>query len=113
MMFALFKMNYLKPDPTLRNGYKDPKHLARVAQLPCALCFFLGEKQTTRTTVHHFHGGGMGKKASDRRVTSLCDLHHQKGEFAFHHIGRVAFEEKFGIDQEGLIEITNRMLKND
>lgn len=37
-------------------------------------------------------------------------FNHQKGEFAFHHIGRVAFEEKFGIDQEGLIEITNRLL---
>lgn len=104
-------MNLLKPDPKFRNGYKDPKHLARVAQLGCSLCFFLNEKQTSRTAVHHFHGGGMGKKASDLRVMALCDLHHQKGEFAFHHIGRIAFEEKFGIDQEGLIEITNRMLK--
>lgn len=103
-------MNYLKAPKELRNGYKDPKHLARVGQLCCSLCFFLGEKQKTRTTVHHFHGRGMGKKASDRRVISLCDAHHQSGEFAFHHIGRVAFEEKFGIDQEGLIEITNKML---
>ena len=53
----------------------------------------------------------MGKKASDLRVMSLCDDHHQKGEFAFHHIGRVAFEEKFGIDQDGLIGITNKMLE--
>tara|TARA_R110000868_G_scaffold1103_1_gene8412 strand:- start:7416 stop:7751 length:336 start_codon:yes stop_codon:yes gene_type:complete len=105
-------MNLLKPDETLRNGYKDPKHLARVGNLGCSLCFFLGVKQTSRTAVHHYHGGGMGKKASDLRVMSLCDLHHQKGEFAFHHIGRVAFEEKFGIDQEGLIEITNKMLED-
>lgn len=104
-------MNYLKPEKKYRNGYKDPKHLARVGNLPCSLCYFLGQKQKTRTTVHHYHGGGMGKKASDLKVMSLCDDHHQKGEFAFHHIGRVAFEEKFGIDQEGLIKITNKMLE--
>ena len=106
-------MNNLKPDPTLRNGYKDQKHLEKVANLPCTLCFFLKQNQKTRTTVHHYHGGGLGKKASDLRVMALCDEHHQNGIFAFHKIGRIAFEEKFGIDQEGLIELTNRMLKYD
>lgn len=55
-------MNLLKPDKKYRNGYKNPKHLARVGNLPCSLCYFLGQKQKTRTTVHHYHGGGMGKK---------------------------------------------------
>lgn len=105
-------MNYLKPPKELRRGFKDPKHLERVAGLCCSLCFFLGEKQTAKTEVHHFHGGGMGKKASDKMVMSLCQSHHRTGEFAFHHIGRSAFEEKFGIDQYGLIEITNRMLEH-
>jgi hypothetical protein len=36
---------------------------------------------------------------------------HQNGEFAFHKIGRVAWEEKFGVDQDFLIEITNKMLE--
>lgn len=103
-------MNYLKPSKEFRNGYKDPKHLARVRNLPCSLCYFLEQKQTSRTTVHHKHGGGMGRKASDLLVMALCDNCHQKGEFAFHHIGRVTWEEKFGITQDDLIEITNRML---
>jgi len=103
----------LKPDQKLRNGYKDKLHLQRVANLPCVLCFFIGEKQITKTTVHHFHGGGIGKKSSDLRTMALCENHHQKGSFAFHKIGRIAFEEKFGIDQNGLIELTNRMLKNE
>lgn len=103
-------MNLLKPDPEYRNGFKAPKHLAAVAQLECSLCKFLGKKQTTKTCVHHKHGGGMGKKASDLLVMSLCDSCHQTGEFAFHHIGRVAWEERFGIDQDFLIELTNKML---
>lgn len=53
----------------------------------------------------------MGKKVSDLLSMSLCDEHHQNGEFAFHKIGRVAWEEKFGIDQDFLIEVTNKMLE--
>ena len=105
-------INLLKPPIELRNGYKDKKHLARVAQLQCSLCFFLGKEQRTRTTVHHKHGGGLGKKASDRLVMALCSEHHQTGPDAFHHIGRVDFEERFGLTQDELIEITNKLLED-
>jgi len=104
--------SFLKPSPELRNGYKDPKHIQRVLATPCALCFFIGEKQTTRTELHHLHGKGMGKKVSDLLSMGLCSEHHRTGEFAFHHIGRIAFEDKFGIDQEGLIQLTNKMIEN-
>lgn len=104
-------MNLLKPDLIYRNGYKDPKRMAAIQSIPCSLCIFLNEKQTTRTEAHHLHGKGLGKKVSDTLSMGLCSIHHRTGEFAFHHIGRIAFEEKFGIDQEGLIEITNKLLK--
>lgn len=106
-------MNLLKPDPKLRNGYKDPKRMAAIHNLPCSLCFLKGWKQTTRTTAHHLHGGGLGQKKSDLLSMSLCDNCHQKGEFAFHKIGRVAWEEKFNVTQEDLIEITNKMLEHE
>ena len=102
----------LKPDPALRNGYKDKAHLAMVAKLPCLICLLTKAKQKTRTTVHHYHGGGLGLKASDLRVMPLCDSHHQNGQFAFHKIGRIAFEEKF-TSQEELIYITNKILNNE
>ena len=95
----------------LRNGYKDKKRMAKIHDLPCSLCLHLGIEQKTRTTAHHKHGEGMGKKVSDLLSMSLCDEHHQNGEFVFHEIGRVAWEEKFGIDQDFLIEVTNKMLE--
>lgn len=104
-------MNYLKPEKNLRNGFKDPKRLAAIHLIECSLCRLKGLKQTSRTTAHHKHGGGMGIKASDLLCMSLCDLHHQKGPDAFHHIGRVAFEEKFNCSQDDLIEITNKLLE--
>ncbi len=104
-------MSNLKKDPELRRGYKDKEHLKKVAQLPCSLCFFLGEKQTTRTAVHHLHGEGIGKKSSDKLVMSLCDFHHQTGKFAFHNMAKKDFENKYNIDQHGLIAITNKMIE--
>lgn len=103
--------SFLKPDPELRNGFKDKKRLADIHKLPCSLCYLKGFKQTSRTVAHHKIGMGLGKKASDRLAYSLCDLHHTRGEDAIHHIGKVAFEEKF-CKEDDLIEITNKMLEN-
>ena len=104
--------SFLKPEKNLRAGFKDPARMKAIHDLPCSLCYLKGWKQTTPTEAHHLHGGGMGKKASDLLTMSLCDDCHQKGEFAFHKIGRIAWEEKFDVDQNMLIEITNKMLKN-
>jgi hypothetical protein len=105
--------DWLKPPIELRNGYKDKVRLAAIHNLPCSLCFLKGWKQKTRTTAHHKHGGGLGKKSSDLLAMALCDNCHQKGKFAFHKIGRITWEEKFDVDQDMLIEITNKMLENE
>lgn len=104
-------MNLLKPPKELRNGYKDPKRLAAIHNLPCSLSYLKGWKQSTPTEAHHLHGGGMGKKSSDLLTMSLAREFHTSGEFAFHKIGRVAFEEHFNCTQEDLIEITNKLLE--
>ena len=105
------KMNYLKPEKNLRNGFKDPKRLAAIQDCPCCICYLTKQKQTTKTDAHHFHGGGMGKKVSDLRTMAICQNHHTKGPNAFHHIGRVSFEGKFGYSQDDLIEVTNKLLE--
>ena len=104
-------MSYLKPPIFLRNGYKDPKRMAAIHNLPCSLCFLKGWKQTSKTISHHKIGLGLGKKASDLLTMSLCDNCHTKGQNAIHHIGRVAWEEKFNVTEDDLIEITNKMLE--
>ena len=103
-------VNFLKPDPKFRRGYKDPKRMAAIQNIECSLCYHLGEKQTTRTMAHHRHGYGAGKKESDLLTMSLCEFHHQEGPDAFHKLSRVAWEKKFGVTQEELIEITNKLL---
>jgi hypothetical protein len=105
--------SYLKPDISLRNGYKDKARLSAIHNLPCSLCFLKGWEQKTRTTVHHKHGGGSGKKKSDLLTMSLCDEHHQHGDFAFHVLNEKGFEKYYNCTQDDLIEITNKMLENE
>ena len=102
---------FQKVPKVLRNGYKDKQRLSDIHQLPCSLCLYLQETQTSRTAAHHKIGMGIGKKASDRFTMSLCDNHHQRGPHAINHIGVPAFERKFNITQEDLILLTDRMLE--
>lgn len=56
---------------------KDPKHLARVASLPCCICEAFGEYQLSPTQVHHvFHGRNGSDKTPDREAIPLCEGHH-------------------------------------
>jgi len=103
--------SFLKPPLELRNGYKDKKHLASVATLGCLVCKLKNLKQTTRTVVHHKIGMGIGKKASDRLVMSLCDFHHNNtSPESIHNIPLWVWEERY-YTQDDLIEITNKLLE--
>jgi hypothetical protein len=103
--------SYLKVDPIFRNGYKDKARQEAIHNIPCSLCILLNEKQTTRTTMHHRHGHGAGKKTSDMLAISLCDSHHQSGPKAFHKLNRESWEKEFNTTQEDLLEITNKLLE--
>jgi len=104
-------INYLKPDPKYRRGYKDKARAEVIHKIPCSLCYLKGWKQTTRTTMHHQHGYGAGGKTSDLLAISLCDNCHQKGDKAFHKLNRVKWEEEFNTTQEDLLRITNKLLE--
>lgn len=59
-------------------------HMARIAQMPCALCQELGVEQSTPTQVHHIRTGqGMAQRASDHLTIPLCYDCHQ-GDLGIH-----------------------------
>jgi hypothetical protein len=101
-----------KREEQLRNGFKDKKRLADIHEIPCSLSFLKGWTQTSKTIAHHKMGEGMGKKASDLLTMSLSDEFHTRGQYAIHHIGRIAWEKHFNCTEDDLIEITNKLLEN-
>lgn len=100
----------LKLPPELRNGYKDKKHLGKVALMKCVACEQEKPHRFTRLEVHHKTGCGLGKKASDLLTIPLCNFHHQSGgrEFALHK-GVEIWEKKFGTQQDLILQIHERL----
>lgn len=62
-------------------GQAGLAHMAKVAAMPCVICWEWSMKQLSETKVHHcIHGRFSAKKAPDTATLPLCDGHHQ-GEF--------------------------------
>lgn len=96
-----------------RETRKDPAHMARVAKLPCVICYEFGLNQTTPTQVHHvIHGRHSSAKAPDRMTIPLCEGHHQ-GQFdtlklAIHR-EPARWREIYGDDTSWLNWVTARL----
>jgi hypothetical protein len=114
-------VNLLKPDPKFRNGYKDPKRMEAIHDLPCLACKLKGIEQRYPTEAHHKIGMGLGLKASDLLSMPLCDLHHSArfirredshliNTWAIHKSILSDWESEWG-NQDELIEITNKLLE--
>ena len=85
---------------------KSPKHLARVAQLPCVIC------HRRPVQVHHCICGRYGtRKASDFETIPLCRECHLDGPNAIHRNKR-AWIERNGPDYEYLPVVAD-MLAGD
>ena len=91
----------LKPD----RPAKDPARLARLHDLPCAVCTRHGEVQRSPTQAHHCISGRFSqRKAPDIMAIALCAFHHQGGDkytLAIHQ-GKAAWEAKYGLDTDYL-----------
>jgi len=99
-----------KPPPELRNGYKDKKHLGKVALMKCVACCQEKAPKFTRLEIHHKTGCGLGKKASDLLTIPLCNFHHQSGERGFAlHRGVDLWEEIFGTQQDLILQIHEKL----
>ncbi len=78
---------------------KDPKHLARVATLPCCVCEAFGGPQIGRTYVHHvIHDRFEDRKSPDRMTIPLCYDHHQGARGI--HTDKYAWRQEYGADHE-------------
>jgi len=82
------------------------KHLNRVADLGCILCWHLGYEDTP-TELHHIRRAG---KRANAPVIGLCPEHHRSNT-GIHGLGRKAFERKYQITEEGLLQIVSERLQ--
>lgn len=81
------------------------KHYGDVANLGCSLCRVLGYFDTP-CELHHIRRAG---KRDNAPVIGLCPEHH-RGNTGVHGMGRKAFEKKYGITEEELLEKTLELL---
>ena len=83
----------------------EKKHYGKVASLGCSLCRYLGYGETP-PELHHIRRAG---KRSNAPVIPLCPEHH-RGNGGIHGMGRKAFERKYGITEEELLEKTLELI---
>jgi hypothetical protein len=83
-------------------------HMARVAELGCAICRRSGHPDTP-ALVHHLRSGtGLGR-ASHFDTMPLCHEHHA-GNTGIHGMGRRAWERHFGVTEREILDETKKAL---
>jgi hypothetical protein len=83
----------------------ERKHMSRVAQLGCAVCFRLGLGETPAELHHPRRGAGMAYRAKHADVIPLCPEHH-RGRTGVHGLGTKGFEAHYGFDEAALLADT-------
>ena len=92
---------------------KDREYLSKVADIGCIICYRLGYAGTL-AEIHHIRGLGlgMGVRNSNDNVIPLCPSHH-RGNEGYHGMGRKAFERKYEITEQQLLEQVKEMLNDE
>jgi hypothetical protein len=83
----------------------EKEHYDKVARLGCILCRHL-ELGETPCEIHHIRRAG---KRNTAPVIGLCPEHH-RGDTGIHGLGRKAFEKKYELTEEDLLEKTQELL---
>jgi hypothetical protein len=81
---------------------QEREHYQKMASIGCILCTHLGYSETP-AELHHIRNGNT--RRSHAPVIPLCPNHHRFGPDGFHFLGRRAFERKFGLTQEHLLQM--------
>jgi hypothetical protein len=81
-------------------------HYAKVANLGCSLCRYLGYGESP-PELHHIRRAG---KRSNAPVIPLCPEHH-RGNTGIHGMGRKAFEREYKVTEEQLLELTEKLIE--
>jgi hypothetical protein len=80
-------------------------HYAKVANIGCSLCRYLGYGESP-PELHHIRRAG---KRSNAPVIPLCPEHH-RGNTGIHGMGRKAFEREYKVTEEELLEQTESLI---
>jgi hypothetical protein len=83
----------------------EKQHYAKVANLGCSLCRYLGYGESP-PELHHIRRAG---KRTNAPVIPLCPEHH-RGNTGIHQ-GRKWFEKHYGITEEELLEQTEKLIE--
>ena len=94
-------------------GKKKPnklerERLATIGNMPCYACFIDGRE--TNAEVHHIRSQtGLSCRPSHFATIPLCGFHHRYGKVSV-HLGKKAFVERYGTEQE-ILEKVNREIE--
>ena len=91
---------------------KEKKHMDRVSQLGCIVCYLQGFYGVP-AEIHHIEG--KTKPDTHFKVLPLCFEHHRMGsdmEPISRHPYKARFEKAYGTENE-LLELVNSMVKKD
>ena len=88
---------------------EEKKHLSKVAEIGCILCFRLGTPGTPAEIHHPRKGTGMGQRASHYDAIPLCPEHH-RGDIGIHGMGVKAFIKHYQVDEAELLHVTRRLV---
>ena len=80
------------------------QHYDKIARIGCILCSYLGYGESP-PELHHIRRAG---KRDNAPVIPLCPTHH-RGDVGIHGMGRKAFEKKYEITEEELLEIALKL----
>ena len=93
-----------KPRRKERRGpSRDSCYRSWVRTLPCVACGSRWQIEAAHTGAE----GGMSQKASDYSCVPLCRSCHTAGRTAYHRIGKLEFERKYGINFMDLVRALN------
>ena len=81
------------------------EHYDKVARLGCILCRHLGYTDSP-CEIHHIRRAG---KRDTAPVIGLCPEHH-RGNTGIHGLGRKAFEKKYNLTEEQLLEMVLELI---
>ena len=85
------------------------KHLSKVAEIGCILCFRLGTPGTPAEIHHPRKGTGMAQRASHYDAIPLCPEHH-RGKTGIHGMGIPALTKHYQVDEAELLHVTRRLV---
>lgn len=91
----------------------EKEYLSKVASIGCIICYRMGYPDSP-CEIHHVRGIGLGLGVRNNHFNTvgLCPNHH-RGNDGYHGMGRKAFERKYGVTEQELLEQVKEMLNDE